>query len=43
MGDPHTDSPIMPAIAEQIMKSPQEFYDTARKHTEAYAQSKDTS
>ncbi len=42
MANPHTDSPVMPAIAEQILLNPQEFHDTARKHTEAYAQSKTT-
>lgn len=42
MADPHTDTPAMPAIAEQMMKNPQEFYETARKHTQAYAQSKNT-
>lgn len=40
MADPSTESPVMPAIAEQILANPQGFYDTARKHTETYAQSK---
>jgi ubiquitin-protein ligase len=40
MADPHTESPMMPAIAEQILANPEEFYATARKHTETYAQSK---
>ncbi len=42
MADPRTESPIMPAIAEQILLNPAEFYATARKHTETYAQSKNT-
>ena len=43
MADPRTDNPMMPAIAEQIHLNPQEFYETARKHTKAHAQSKSTS
>lgn len=39
MADPSTESPLMPAIAQQLLMNPQEFNETARKHTEAYAQS----
>lgn len=42
MADPSTESPVMPVIAQQILKNPQEFYETARKHTTTYAQSKAT-
>ncbi|CAF1422127.1 unnamed protein product [Rotaria magnacalcarata] len=40
LADPSTESPLVSAIAQQILKNPQEFYDTARKHTMAYAQPK---
>jgi ubiquitin-protein ligase len=40
MADPSTESPVMPAIAQQILKNPQEFYDTAHKYTKAHAQPK---
>ena len=43
MADPQTDSPIMPAIAEQIHLNPQGFYETARKYTKTHAQSKSPS
>jgi hypothetical protein len=42
MADPSTETPMMPAIAEQILVNPKEFYATARKYTENYAQLKDT-
>jgi ubiquitin-protein ligase len=42
MADPSTESPVMPAIAQQILKNPQEFNETARKYTTTYAQSKPT-
>ena len=38
MADPSTESPVVPAIAQQILNNPQEFYETARKYTVAYAQ-----
>lgn len=38
LADPSTESPVVPAIAQQILKSPDEFYETARKHTAAHAQ-----
>ena len=40
MAEPSIESPMMPAIAEQIRVNPKEFYATARKHTETYAQLK---
>ncbi len=40
LADPSTESPVVPAIAQQILKNPQEFYETARKHTAAHAQPK---
>jgi ubiquitin-protein ligase len=38
LADPSTESPVVPAIAQQILKNPQEFYETARKYTKAHAQ-----
>ncbi|CAF3327927.1 unnamed protein product [Rotaria socialis] len=40
LADPSTESPLVSTIAQQILKNPKEFYDTARKHTMAYAQPK---
>ncbi len=40
MADPSTDSPVMPAIAQQILLNREEFYATARKYTVTYAESK---
>ena len=42
MADPSTENPVVPAIAQQILQNPQEFYAAARKHTATYAQSKTT-
>jgi hypothetical protein len=42
MADPSTENPVMPAIAQQILQNPQEFYDTARKYTAKHAQLKGT-
>ena len=42
MADPSTESPVMPAIAQQILKDPREFFDAARKHTEAHAELKNS-
>jgi len=42
LADPSTESPVVPAIAQQILKNPQEFYETARKYTTAHAQPKDS-
>jgi ubiquitin-protein ligase len=41
LADPSTESPVVPAIAQQILKNPQEFYETARKYTAAHAQPKE--
>jgi ubiquitin-protein ligase len=40
MADPSTENPVMPAIAQQMLKNSEEFYETARKYTATYAQSK---
>ena len=40
MADPSTESPVMPAIAQQILKSPDEFYQAARKYTTTHAEAK---
>ncbi|CAF4382156.1 unnamed protein product, partial [Rotaria sp. Silwood2] len=40
LADPSTESPLVSAIAQQILKNPDEFYETARKHTIAHAQPK---
>lgn len=40
LADPSTESPVVPAIAQQILKNPDEFYETARKHTMTHAQPK---
>lgn len=40
MADPSTESPLVPSIAQQMVKNPEEFYETARKHTMAHAQPK---
>jgi ubiquitin-protein ligase len=40
MADPSTESPVMPAIAQQMLNNPEEFNETARKYTVTYAQSK---
>ena len=42
LADPSTESPVVPAIAQQILKNPKEFYETARKYTETHAQPKDS-
>jgi len=42
LADPSTESPVVPAIAQQILKNPQEFYETARKYTTAHAQPKES-
>ncbi|CAF1052433.1 unnamed protein product [Rotaria sp. Silwood1] len=40
LADPSTESPLVSAIAQQMLKNPNEFYETARKHTIAHAQPK---
>ena len=40
LADPSAESPVVPAIAQQMLKNPQEFYETARKYTMAHAQPK---
>jgi len=42
LADPSTENPVVPGIAQQILKNPDEFYETARKHTMAHAQPKDS-
>jgi ubiquitin-conjugating enzyme E2 D/E len=42
LADPSTENPVVPAIAQQILKNPQEFYDTARMYTKKYAQPKES-
>ncbi len=42
LADPSTESPVVPAIAQQILKNPQEFYETARTYTNKYAQPKES-
>ncbi len=42
MADPSTESPIMPAIAQQVGQNRDEFNKTARKYAETHAQSKTT-
>ena len=43
MADPSTDGPERPGIAKQLEDSPQAFFDSARNHTIAHAQSKSNS
>lgn len=40
LADPSTESPVVPAIAQQMINNPQEFYATARKYTTTHAQPK---
>lgn len=40
MADPSTENPLMPAIAQQLLLNREEFNETARRHTETYAQSR---